>query len=271
MSLRFFGCGVALGGGARVPRFLRGRKRFALNCAPNPMSFRPTGLSTTSIFVQLPQNLSGSAIIPSSVRFATTSGSIESQAILSGGVARVLLRSATTPGTAVVTAFIGNARETTSVEFSEDTGLRERFLEVAAPYVAYGNGTNLITTSGATTFDFGDLHIESDVRLDVDLANERLWAQGNAGGVRIRNGHGAKAVELRGRPLVLRPASSSGRDAPLRGRHLERPRRIAPRVRRHEVRPASAAFRPLKKPRKRPLPRRRLRRSSCRPKRRRQA
>jgi hypothetical protein len=197
MSLRFFGCGVALGGALVLVTAPASAQNFRFELRAEPDVIPANGLSTTSIFVQLPQN--AAAITPvSNVRFATTAGSIESQAILSGGVARVLLRSSTTPGTATVTAFIGNARETTTVEFSEDTGLRERFLEVAAPYVAYGNGTNIITSSGASSVDFGDLHVESDVRLDIDLTTERLWAQGNAGGVRIRSGHGAKMVELRG-------------------------------------------------------------------------
>ncbi len=195
MSLRFLGCGVV--GSALLLAMPARAQNFRFQLRAEPDVIPANGLSTTSIFVQVPQN-SASIVPVSSVRFATTAGSIESQAMLSGGVARVLLRSSATPGTATVTAFIGNARETTTVEFSEDTGLRERYLEVAAPYVAYGNGTNIITSAGACVMDFGDLHVESDVRLDIDLATERLWAQGNAGGVRIRNGHGAKAVELRG-------------------------------------------------------------------------
>jgi len=196
MSLRFLGCGVALGGALCFAAPVRAQSfRFDLRAEPDVIP--ANGLSTTSIFVQVPQG--SSAITPvQNVRFATTAGSIESSAMLSGGVARVLLRSSNVPGTATVTAFIGNARETTTVEFSEDTGLSERYLEVAAPYVAYGNVTNIITSSGACSLNFGDLHIESDVRLDVDLATERIWAQGNAGGVRIRSGRGAKSVELRG-------------------------------------------------------------------------
>lgn len=169
--------------------------RFQLRAEPDVIP--ANGLSTTSIFVQLPQSGSAMTQVPT-VRFATTAGTIESQAVLTGGVARVLLRSSNTPETATVTAFIGSAREDITVEFAEDTGLRERYLEVAAPYVAYGNGTGIITTSGKTSMDFGDLHIESDVRLDVDLNLERLWAQGNAGGVVISNGHGEKRVELHG-------------------------------------------------------------------------
>ncbi len=169
--------------------------RFELRAEPDVIP--ANGLSTTSIFVQLPQ--SGAAITRNStVRFATTAGTIESQALLTGGVARVLLRSSSTPETATVTAFVDGVREDITVEFAEDTGLRERYLEVAAPYVAYGNGTGIITSSGKTELDFGDLHVESDVRLDVDLNQERLWAQGNAGSVVISSGRGDKRIELRG-------------------------------------------------------------------------
>ena len=195
MSLRFsapllVAGGLALSAPAHAQNF-----RFTLRAEPDVIP--ANGLSTTSIFVQLPQT--GAAITrASTVRFATTAGTIESQALLTGGVARVLLRSSSTPETATVTAFVDGAREDITVEFAQDTGLRERYLEVAAPYVAYGNGTGIITSSGKTALDFGDLHVESDVRLDVDLNQERLWAQGNAGGVVISTGRGDKRVELRG-------------------------------------------------------------------------
>jgi len=221
MSPRFFGCGVALGGALCLAAPAKAQSfRFDLRAEPDVIP--ANGLSTTSIFVQVPQSSSPISAVQS-VRFATTAGSIESSAMLSGGVARVLLRSSSTPETATVTAFVGTARETTTVEFAQDTGLRERYLEVAAPYVAYGNSTSIITASGACSMDFGDLHIESDVRLDVDLATERLWAQGNAGGIRIRSGHGAKAVELRGDRLfydlrrrrgVMRRFEGDGTDGP---------------------------------------------------------
>ncbi|HEX8464410.1 MAG TPA: hypothetical protein VF627_07310 [Abditibacterium sp.] len=169
--------------------------RFTLRAEPDVIP--ANGISTASIFVQVPQGTGGIQVAPI-VRFATTAGVIESQAQLSGGVARVLLRSATAPGTAVVTAFIGNSREALTVEFSEDTGITQRYLEVAAPYVAYGADASLITASGKAGLDFGDTHIESDVRLDVDLGTERVWAQGTKGSVLIRQGRGAKAKELRG-------------------------------------------------------------------------
>lgn len=225
MSLRFLGCGVALGGALALSAPASAQNfRFQLRAEPDVIP--ADGFHTTTIFVQVPQS-SASIVQVQSVRFATTAGSIESQAMLSGGVARVLLRSAATPGTATITAFIGNARETTTVEFSEDTGVRERYLEVAAPYVAYGNGTNIITSAGACSVDFGDLHVESDVRLDVDLVTERLWAQGNTGGVRIRSGHGAKSVELRGDRLfydlrrrqgVMRRSEGGASDGPTSAR-----------------------------------------------------
>ena len=144
------------------------------------------------------------------MRFATTAGTIESQSSLSGGVARVLLRSASTPGTAVVTAFIGNSREVITVEFSAEGERVERYLEVAAPYVAYGQSTGVITSSGKSAFDFGDIHVESDVRLDIDLYAERVWAQGNKDGVTVRQGRGARAKTLRGDRLFFDLQRRSG-------------------------------------------------------------
>ena len=181
--------------------------RFTLRAEPDVIP--ANGISTTSIFVQV-QN-SGATISASPiVRFATTAGTIENQSALSGGVARVLLRSAATPGTAVVTAFIGNSREVITVEFSAEGERVDRYLEVAAPYVAYGQSTGIITSSGKSQFDFGDIHIESDVRLDVDLYAERIWAQGNRDGVSVRQGRGERAKTLRGDRLFFDLQRRSG-------------------------------------------------------------
>lgn len=181
--------------------------RFILRAEPDVIA--ANGISTTSIFVQLPQNRDA-ITAAQTVRFATTAGTIEGQAQLNGGVARVLLRSSNTPGTAIVTAFIGSSREAITVEFSEENGLAQRTLEIAAPYIAYGADASQITASGPTSLDFGDTHIESDVRLDVDLGAERVWAQGSQGRVIIRQGRGAKAKELRGDRLFYDLRRKSG-------------------------------------------------------------
>ena len=181
--------------------------RFTLRAEPDVIP--ANGISTTSIFVQVPPShdvISATSV----VRFATTAGTIETQSALTGGVARVLLRSANTPGTAVVTAFIGNSREVITVEFSAEGERVDRYLEVAAPYVAYGQSTGIITSSGKSQFDFGDIHIESDVRLDVDLYAERIWAQGNRDGVSIRQGRGTRAKTLRGDRLFFDLQRRSG-------------------------------------------------------------
>ena len=181
--------------------------RFTLRAEPDVIP--ANGISTTSIFVQVPNSRDAISATPI-VRFATTAGTIENQSALSGGVARVLLRSASTPGTAVVTAFIGNSREAITVEFSAEGERVDRYLEVASPYVAYGQSTGIITSSGKSEFDFGDIHIESDVRLDVDLYAERVWAQGNKNGVSIRQGRGTRAKTLRGDRLFFDLQRRSG-------------------------------------------------------------
>ena len=181
--------------------------RFTLRAEPDVIP--ANGISTTSIFVQVPPSRDAISATPI-VRFATTAGTIENQSALSGGVARVLLRSASTPGTAVVTAFIGSSREVITVEFSAEGERVDRYLEVAAPYVAYGQSTGIITSSGKSQFDFGDIHIESDVRLDVDLYAERIWAQGNKDGVTIRQGRGTRAKTLRGDRLFFDLQRRSG-------------------------------------------------------------
>ena len=198
-------CGI--GGALFAPVARAQGVRFTLRAEPDVIP--ANGISTTSIFVQVPDSRAAISANPI-VRFATTAGTIESQTSLSGGVARVLLRSAATPGTAVVTAFIGNSREVITVEFSAEGERVERYLEVAAPYVAYGQSTGVITSSGKSVFDFGDIHVESDVRLDIDLYAERVWAQGNRNGVTIRQGRGARSKTLRGDRLFFDLQRRSG-------------------------------------------------------------
>ena len=170
--------------------------RFSLRAEPDVIA--ANGISTTSITVQIPSS-SGAISAAPLVRFITTQGTIEAQAQVVGGSARALLRSSTTPGTALVTAIIGNSREQIAVEFTGDDVSLARYLEIEGAYVAYGATQNLVTVSGSDcALEFGDLRIESDVRLDVDLLSQRIWAQGNNGGVRIRSGKGAKMHELRG-------------------------------------------------------------------------
>ncbi|MDF2439361.1 MAG: hypothetical protein JWN98_345 [Abditibacteriota bacterium] len=171
---------------------------FRFNLRAEPDVITANGISTTSILVQV-QNGGGNAISAAPmVRFVTSAGSIEPQARLSGGFARVLLRSSTTPGTAIVTAIVGSSREQIAVEFSSDDLGVARYLQVSGKYVAYGSNQQHITASGQCSLDFGDLHIESDVRLDVDMTGERVWAEGGSGRVLIRNGSGSKVHELRG-------------------------------------------------------------------------
>jgi len=170
--------------------------RFIIRAEPEIIP--ANGVSTTSIFVQVQNsgdfNLSPSAV----VRFVTTRGVIESQAQLVGGIARVRLRSTNTPGRALVTALIGNAREEVAVDFSSDIGEVARFLEIAGPYVDYNSEKGLVSTSGPSSLDFGDLHIQGDVRMVADLFSERVWVEGTNGGVLIRRGQGPNAPTLRG-------------------------------------------------------------------------
>ncbi len=193
-------CGPALG---RFERGWDGERaevqaqayRFSLNAEPDIIT--ANGISTTSISVQVPN--SGSAFSASPVvRFLTSAGSIEPQARVVGGVARALLRSSTTPGTAVVTAIIGASREQVTVEFSSDEVSLARYLQVDGSYVAYNATGGTITASGKCALDYGELHIESDVRMDVDLLGERVWAQGSSGHVLIRNSKTGEVHELRG-------------------------------------------------------------------------
>ena len=126
MSLRF-SAPLLVAGGFLLSLPAHAQARFDLRAEPDVIP--ANGLSTTSIFVQLPGSSSG--MTPNStVRFATTAGTIESQATLTGGVARVLLRSSNTPETATVTAFVNGAREGLTMRHARFTG--ERRIEIVS-------------------------------------------------------------------------------------------------------------------------------------------
>lgn len=170
--------------------------RFTLRAEPDLIP--ANGTSSTSIFVQVHNNGQGAIAPQAVVRFSTTLGIIEPTARLVNGTARVLLRSSATPGTAIITAFVGNSREQIAVDFSNDRQGLSRFWQINGAAVSYGVTKSLIIASGPCSFDLGDTHIESDTRLDIDLASQLVWAEGNAGHVIIRQGEGAKSVQLRG-------------------------------------------------------------------------
>ena len=170
--------------------------RFSLRADPDVIP--ANGISTASILVQVQSTGSAAIAAAPVVRFVASDGTIERQTRLSGGVARVLLRSSTTPGTALITAFVGNAREQITVEFSAENFGLARYYDVSASYLAYGASESVVTASGRCSFTFGETHIESDVRLDLDVNREYLWAEGGAGNVLIRQGSGRGAHELRG-------------------------------------------------------------------------
>lgn len=203
-ALSMAGCGVATVGLTTLLAIIAPRsvssaqaQNFRFNLRAEPDVIAANGISTTSILVQV-QNGGNAISAAPMVRFISSAGSIEPQARLSGGFARVLLRSSTTPGTAIVTAIVGSSREQITVEFSSDDLGIARYLQVGGKYVAYGSNNQHITASGKSTLDFGELHIESDVRLDVDMQSERVWAEGGSGQVLIRHGSGEKAHQLRG-------------------------------------------------------------------------
>ena len=175
---------------------------FRFDVRAEPEIIPANGVSTSSILVQVQNTGRASISATPVVRFVTSRGTIEGQATLVNGIARVLLRSAASPGTAIVTAIIGNSREECAVEFSNNAIGGPRYLEVKGA-VAYGTEEGILTGSGPCVLEWGALHIESGTRLDVNLRTESLWAQGSSGQVVIRYGRGKEAKELRGDRLYL--------------------------------------------------------------------
>ena len=175
--------------------------RFTLRAEPDLIP--ANGTSSTSIFVQVQNGAQGAISAQPVVRFATTLGIIEPTARLINGTARVLLRSSATPGTAIITAFVGNSREQIAVDFSNDSQGLSRFWQIDGAAVSYGVEKNVITASGPCSFDFGDTHIESDTRIDIDMSGQYVWAEGNVSSVLIRQGDGLRAPQLRGDRLFF--------------------------------------------------------------------
>lgn len=171
--------------------------RFTLRAEPDVIA--ANGYSTSTIVAQVRDiGSSGISAVPL-VHFTTTRGVIEQRTTtLSNGIGRVLLRSTNTPGTAVVTARIGNMTEDVVVEFTDSDTNSRRYIEIAGPYISYGAETQAVAAAGRCTLDLGEVHVESDVRMDVDLNNEKLWAEGTAGKVIVRHGRGDKAKTIRG-------------------------------------------------------------------------
>lgn len=148
-----------------------------------PQEIVANGKSTSIITIQV-----NDPSIPdgTEVRFISSmpDTTIEPSAILRNRVARVTLRSGTTPGVAVVTAFFGVSRESVEVRLlppqvamSRDANL----IIVKGDYLAYSPGDDFITASGYSRFIHMGVTVECDVRMNIFLGKRLLVAEGEAG------------------------------------------------------------------------------------------
>ncbi len=164
-------------------------------CEPQP--FQPIRFLITATPQEIPANGKSTSIItvqvddPSipdgtEVRFISSmpDTTIEPSAILRNKVARVTLRSGTTPGIAVVTAFFGVSRESVEVRLLPPQAAMSRnanLIIVKGDYLAYSPSDSFITASGYARFIHMGVTVECDVRMNVFLDRRILIAEGEAG------------------------------------------------------------------------------------------
>lgn len=162
-----------------------------------PQLFQPIRFLITATPQEIPANGKSTSIItvqvddPSipdgtEVRFISSmpDTTIEPSAILRNRVARVTLRSGTTPGIAVVTAFFGVSRESVEVRLLPPQAAMSRnanLIIIRGDYLAYSPSDDFVTASGYSRFIHMGVTVECDVRMNVFLSRRILVAEGEAG------------------------------------------------------------------------------------------
>ncbi|MCS7252519.1 MAG: Ig-like domain-containing protein [Armatimonadota bacterium] len=174
---------------------LAAQLQFAMAGEPQP--FQPIRFLITASPQEIPANGKSTSIItvqvddPSipdgtEVRFISSmpDTTIEPSAILRNRIARATLRSGTTPGIAIVTAFFGVSRESVEVRLLPPQAAMSRdanLIIVKGDYLSYSPGDDFITASGYSRFIHMGVKVECDVRMNIFLSKRILVAEGEAG------------------------------------------------------------------------------------------
>ncbi len=171
----------------------------------DPATLRADGRSTSIIIAQV-QDVSGSpAPDGTSVSFSTSLGSISPVSQTQGGVARAVLTSGSSAGTAIVSAMVAGSRQEIEVEFSAQGGETEgatAILRLAGEEVAYSQTAGLASASGGGRFEYGSISIRAEA-IQCDINSSELAAQGN---VEISDGE----REIRGDAIIFAPRQGQG-------------------------------------------------------------
>ena len=162
------------------------RAELMLQLFADPPRLSADSHSTSIIIAQVREASGGLAADGTVVSFTTSLGSITPAAETRGGVARAVLTSGSSAGTALVSALAGGMRSEMEVEFTAggETQGAAAVLRLEGGQVTYNrqSGTALVTEDGR--FEYGSVVIRG-AALQCDLAGAFLSAQGN---VEISNG-----------------------------------------------------------------------------------
>ena len=155
--------------------------RFLITATPQEIPANGKSTSIITVQVDVPSIPDGTEVHFISSMPDTT---IEPRAVLRNRVAKVTLKSGTTPGIAVVTAFFGVSRETVEVRLLPPQvalSRNARLIIIRGDYLAYSQNDNFVTASGPSRFIHMGITIECDVRMNIFLDKNLIVAEGEAG------------------------------------------------------------------------------------------
>lgn len=136
------------------------------------------GYSTAAIVAEVRNR--GGDLVPdgTEVRFTTTLGTIDPVATTVAGTARVTLRSAATPGTAVILATSGRAQREIRIGFlaeGQAPPSRLRVIVCEADYLAFSTDYGVVAADGNVRVTLGSLKLSADTaQVDVQKSEVRL-------------------------------------------------------------------------------------------------
>jgi hypothetical protein len=168
----------------------------SLRIFADPPRIQADGRSTTVIIAQVQDDLGAPAAEGTTVSFTTSLGSITSASNTRGGVARAVLTSGSSAGTAIVSVMAAGIRQEIEVEFTSEGG------ETQGKEVAYSREAGLASVNEGGRFEYGAIRITAEA-IQCDLNGSQLSAQGN---VEISNGE----TSLLGCAVVYAPRRGQG-------------------------------------------------------------
>lgn len=181
----------------------------SLHAVADPPRLRADHASTSIIIVQVRDDSGSPAGDGTLVNFTTTLGSITPTAETRGGVARAVLTSGFSVGTAVVSVMAAGVRAEMEVEFTADGGSAQgtaAVMSLEGKEVTYNPEDGLASVGEAGKFNFGAVTLQAD-DIQCDFRGSSLTAQGRveiSDGKQTISGDAVAYSPQRGRGSLLR-------------------------------------------------------------------